>query len=56
MGEQNNLITSNLKKAAELESLWRTWNKDNAAPLWQPANLEKLRRLYGNEGMKVIEP
>jgi len=52
MSEQKNLIEENPEKAAELEALWREWNKKNRAPLWQPKNLlNMLRKAYGNEGM-----
>ncbi|MCZ6672964.1 MAG: sulfatase-like hydrolase/transferase, partial [Verrucomicrobia bacterium] len=55
LSEQKNLKKENPKKAEELEALWRKWNKKNAAPLWQPTSLEKMRKAYGNEGMKLIE-
>jgi len=52
MGEQKNLIQDHPEKAAELEALWREWNKKNKAPLWQPQNsLDMMRKAYGNEGM-----
>ncbi len=52
VGEQKNLIEENPEKAAELQALWRQWNKKNKAPLWQPQNsLNMMRKAYGNEGM-----
>lgn len=55
LGEQNNLIQDDPEKAAELESLWRRWNQDKVAPLWQPKSLDMMRKAYGNEGIKVLD-
>lgn len=56
MSEQNNLIQDDPEKAAELESLWRKWNQDNVAPLWQSQSvLNMMRKAYGHEGMKVLD-
>jgi arylsulfatase A-like enzyme len=55
VGEQNNLMQKHPEKAAELKSLWRKWNLNNAAPKWQPTKLNRLRDLYADEGMKSIE-
>ena len=53
--EQHNLGEDHPRKATELESLWRKWNRANAAPKWQPTSLNRLRKLYGNEGMKSLD-
>ncbi len=34
IGESRDLATTNPEKAAELEKVWKTWNKDLATPLW----------------------
>ncbi len=49
--ERHNLIMVYPDRAAELASLWKTWNRDNEAPLWHPKQLEALSEQYGGEGM-----
>jgi len=50
--ENNNLIDKNPAKAAELESIWKSWNKKNTMPKWRSEQeLEKMSKEYGNEGM-----
>jgi hypothetical protein len=53
LGEQNNLTQSDVDRTAQLESLWRQWNRNNVAPLWQTKGLEMMRRAYGGEGMNA---
>lgn len=55
VSEQKNLVQTLPAKATELETLWRQWNKDNAAPLWHPNSLDSLMKHYGNEGMRFLE-
>jgi arylsulfatase A-like enzyme len=55
LSEQRNLIQEHPEKSAELKALWRKWNQENAAPLWLPTSIDRLRKTYGNEGMKSLE-
>ncbi len=51
--EKNNLLEKEPGKAAELEGLWNQWNRKNIQPLWRsPAQLDGMRKAYGNEGME----
>ena len=51
--EENNLLELNPEKAAELENLWKIWNKKNSKPLWRSeAELERMSKEYGGEGMQ----
>ena len=56
IGEHRDLLKSHPEKASELEALWRKWNRQNVAPLWQkPAVQKRLKQIYGGEGMGAVK-